>query len=111
MQITAKTTPLAIISLFIFNKTPKATKSRIAPKVINFPNFPSDFILLIPVIKSKSVKKVINRKTPKTQVKIPIIKPISMSFLVIPIPSVELLYGVMSGQIKLYRNHGNITIG
>ena len=86
--MTAKTTPRAIKSLFIFSKTPKATKSSIAPKVINLPNFPSAFILFIPHIKSKSVKKIINRKMPKTQAKTPIIKPIIMSFLFIPIPSV-----------------------
>ncbi len=83
MQITDKTTPRAIISLFIFNKTPKATKSRIAPKVINLPSLPSDFILLIPMIKSKSVKKVIKRRIPKAQAIIPIIKPINMSVLFI----------------------------
>ncbi len=86
--MTAKTTPRAIRSLFIFSRTPKATKSSIAPKVISLPNFPSAFILLIPVIKLKSVKKVMKRKMPKTQAKTPIIKPIIMSILLIPIPSV-----------------------
>lgn len=86
--MTAKTTPRAIKSFFNFNKIPKTTKSSKAPKVISFPNFPSAFILLIPVIKSKSVKKMMNRKIPKTQAKTPIIKPIIMSFLLIPIPSV-----------------------
>ena len=105
MQITAKTTPRAIISLFIFSKTPKATKSRMAPKVINFPNFPSDFILCIPEIKSKSVKKVIKRKIPKKQATIPITKPIKISILFIPFPGVKLLYSVMCSQVKLYGNH------
>ena len=67
MQITAKTTPRDIISLFIFSKIPKTTKSRMAPRVINLLNFPSDFILWIPDIKSKSVKKAIKRKMPKKQ--------------------------------------------
>lgn len=83
MQITAKTTPRAIISLFLFNKTPKATKSSIAPKVISLANFPSAFMLLTPIKNSKSVKKVIKRKIPKTQAKTPIIKPKNMSFLFI----------------------------
>lgn len=105
MQMTAKTTPRAINSLFIFSKIPKATKSRMAPKVINLPNFPSDFMLRIPDIKSKSVKKVMKRKIPKTQAKIPIKKPINMSVLFIPFPGVKLLYSVMCSQIKLYRDY------
>lgn len=105
MQITAKTTPLAIISLFIFSKTPKSTKSRIAPRVINFPNFPSDFMLLIPVIKSKSVKKLTNRKIPKTQAKRPTKKPSNISLLFIPLKGIELLKCVIGSQIKLHRNN------
>ena len=105
MQMTAKTTPRAINSLFIFSKIPKATKSRMAPKVINLPNFPSDFMLRIPDIKSKSVKKVMKRKIPKTQAKIPIKKPINMSVLFIPFPGVELLYSMMCSQIKLNGNY------
>ena len=105
MQMTAKTTPRAINSLFIFSKIPKTTKSRMAPKVINLPNFPSDFMLWIPMIKSKSVKKVTKRKIPKTQANIPIIKPINMSLLFIPFPGVELLYSVMCSQIKLDGNY------
>ncbi len=105
MLITAKTTPRAIISLFNFSKIPKAIKSRIEPNVINFPNFPSDFMLSIPAMKSKSVKKVTKRKIPKTQAKIPIAKPINKSILFIPFPGVKLLYGVMSSQVKLYGNH------
>ena len=105
MQMTAKTTPRAIDSLFVFSKIPKAIKSRMAPKVINLPNFPSDFMLWIPMIKSKLVKKVIKRKIPKTHAKIPIIKPINMSLLFIPFPGVELLYSVMCSQVKLDRNY------
>ena len=56
--ITAKITPRAIISLSNFNKKAKTTRLRIAPNVINLPNLPSDFIVCIPVIKSKPVKKV-----------------------------------------------------
>lgn len=83
MQITDKTTPRAINSLFIFSKTPKATKSRIAPKVINLPSFPSDLILVIPVKKLKSVKKITNKNTPKTQANRPTKKPMTISFLFI----------------------------
>lgn len=95
MQITAKTTPRAIMSLFILSKIPKATKSRIAPKVINLPNFPSDFIAWIPAIKPKSVKKVVKRKIPKTQANIPIAKPIIIAALSIPFPGIKLLNCVM----------------
>lgn len=107
----AKTTPRAIISLFNFSKMPKATRSRMEPNVINLPSFPSAFIVSIPVIKSKSAKKEMNRKLPRMEAKIPIINPDNNSNLFIPFPGVELLNGVMCRQIKLYGNHRNETIG
>ena len=84
---------------------PKTTKSRMEPKVINLPSFPSDFIDSIPAIKSKAVKNLIKRKLPKKEAKIPITKPINTSILCIPFPGVKLLYGVMCCQIKLHRNY------
>ena len=59
--MTAKTTPRAISSLFIFSKTANRTRSSKEPKAINLPNLPSDFNDCIPVIKSKLVKKKINK--------------------------------------------------
>ncbi len=105
MQITAKTTPRAIRSFSSFSKMPKAAKSRMDPKVINLPNFPSDFKLWIPAKKSKWVKNVIKRKLPNIEAKIPIAKPIKISVLFIPFPSIKLLNSVMSCQIKLNGNY------
>ena len=59
--MTAKTTPRAISSLFNFSKTANRTRSSKEPKVISLPNLPSDFKECIPVIKSKLVKKKINK--------------------------------------------------
>lgn len=61
MTITAKTTPRAMSSLFSLSKMPKAAKSRMDPSVIILPSLSSDFMACIPLIKSKSVKKVIKR--------------------------------------------------
>lgn len=94
-MITAKTTPRAIMSLFIFSKTPKATKSRIEPNVINLPSLPSAFIDSTPAIKSKAVNNLMKRKLPNNEANIPITKPINISILLIPFPGVKLLYGVM----------------
>ena len=48
-------------------------------------------------------KKVINKKEPSSEAANPIMKPYNKSILFIPIPSVELLYGVMCCQVKLNR--------
>ena len=82
---------------------PKAIKSRMEPNVINLPNFPSDFIVSIPDIKSKCVNKMINRKIPSTDARIPITNPDKSSNLFIPLPSVKLLNSMMRSQIKLNR--------
>lgn len=102
--MTAKTTPRAIISLFIFNKIPNAISVRIDPKVIILPKFPCDFMISIPAINLNSVKMVIKIYDPSSVVANPNKNPNNKSFLFIPFPGIKLLYGVVCGQVKLNRN-------
>ena len=103
--MTAKTTPRAMVSLLFFNKRPNTISVRIDPNVIILPKFPCDFIISIPAIKVKSVKRVIKRKEPSRVEANPIKKPTNKSFLFIPFEGVKLLYGIMCCQIILYGNH------
>ncbi|MMZ70707.1 hypothetical protein D1872_338200 [compost metagenome] len=65
------------------------------PKVIILAKLPCDFMICIPVTKSKSVKKVMKIKLPNKEVSIPIIKPQSKSILFIPLPVIKLLHAVV----------------
>ena len=93
--ITAKTTPLAISSLFVFNKTAKTIRSSMEPRVITLAKLPCDFMICIPVTKSKSVKKVMKMKLPNKEVSSPIINPQSKSILFIPFPVIKLLHAMI----------------